>query len=30
MLFNLGKDAIKFIEYYGPMILEAKRKAKYG
>ena len=27
MLFNGKKQAIKVVEYYGSMILEAKRKA---
>ena len=30
MLFNGRNDAIKFVDYYGSMILEAKRKEKYG
>ena len=28
MLYNARKEAIKFIEYYGSMLLEAKRLAK--
>ena len=27
MFFNRRNDAIKFVDYYGSMILEAKRKA---
>ena len=27
MFFNGRNDAIKFVDYYGSMILEAKRKA---
>ena len=30
MLFNRRNDAIKFVEDYGSMILEAKRKATEG
>ena len=30
MLFNGRNDSLKFVEDYGSMILEAKRKAKYG
>ena len=30
MLFNGRNYAIKFIESYGPKILEARRRAKYG
>ena len=30
MLFNSRNDAIKFLEDYGSMILEVKRKVKHG